>query len=82
MFGFIKKLFIAAIGSIELSSYSTLNSIPLMFVSVSNQECRLRSIILNVNSNEPLLWSNSLVVKALDPQSRGPMFKTTGWLQG
>ena len=28
------------------------------------------------------LWSNGLVVKALDSQSRGPMFKTTGWLQG
>ena len=28
------------------------------------------------------LWSNGLVVKALDSQSRGPRFKTTGWLQG
>ena len=28
------------------------------------------------------LWSYSLVVKALDSQSRGPVFKTTGWLQG
>ena len=28
------------------------------------------------------LWSNGLLVKALDPQSRGPVFKTTGWLQG
>ena len=27
-------------------------------------------------------WNNGLVVKALDSQSRGPMFKTTGWLQG
>ena len=27
-------------------------------------------------------WSNGLVVKALDSQSRGPMFETTGWLQG
>ena len=25
---------------------------------------------------------NALVVKALDPQSRGTVFKTTGWLQG
>ena len=29
-----------------------------------------------------LLWSNGLVVKALDSQSRGLMFKTTGWLKG
>ena len=28
------------------------------------------------------LWSNGLVVKALDSQSRSPVFKTTGWLQG
>ena len=27
-------------------------------------------------------WSIGLVVKALDSQSRGPVFKTTGWLQG
>ena len=26
--------------------------------------------------------SNGLVVRALDSQSRGPVFKTTGWLQG
>ena len=25
---------------------------------------------------------NGLVVKALDSQSRGPVFKTAGWLQG
>ena len=29
-----------------------------------------------------IVWSNGLVVKALDSQSRGPVFKTTGWLQG
>ena len=28
------------------------------------------------------LWSNDLVVKALDSQSGSPVFKTTGWLQG
>ena len=27
-------------------------------------------------------WSNGIVVKVLDSQSRGPVFKTTGWLQG
>ena len=26
--------------------------------------------------------NNGLVVKVLDSQSRGPKFKTTGWLQG
>ena len=28
------------------------------------------------------LLNHGLVVKALDSQSRGPVFKTTGWLQG
>ena len=27
-------------------------------------------------------WSNSLVVKALASQSKGPEFNSTGWLQG
>ena len=27
-------------------------------------------------------WSYDLVVKGLDSQSRGPVLKTTGWLQG
>ena len=26
--------------------------------------------------------NNDLVAKVLDSQSRGPVFKTTGWLQG
>ena len=29
-----------------------------------------------------MLWSNGLVVKALDSQSKGLVFKTIGWLQG
>ena len=28
------------------------------------------------------IWSDGLVVKALDFQSGGPEFKTSGWLQG
>ena len=34
-----------------------------------------------MSSRDPSLVTLA-VVKALDPQSRGPMFKTTGWLQG
>ena len=30
----------------------------------------------------PDSWSNGIVVKALDSQSRGSVIKTTGWLQG
>ena len=28
------------------------------------------------------VWSNGLVIKALDSQSRCPLFKATGWLEG
>ena len=31
---------------------------------------------------EHSLYGDGLAVKALDSQSRGPVFKTTGWLQG
>ena len=34
------------------------------------------------NTLNDLSWSNGLVVKALHSQSRGPVFKTTGCLQG
>ena len=29
-----------------------------------------------------VLWSNGLVVKALDSKSKGHVFQTIGWLQG
>ena len=35
-----------------------------------------------LNESKCKQWSNGQVVKALDFQSRGPVFKTTGWLQG
>ena len=39
-----------------------------------------RSGIFIVNFEH--LWSNDLVVKALDFQSRGSELKTTGWFEG
>ena len=53
MFGFIKKMFITAIGFIGLSGYS---SISLKFVLMNNQELRVRPAMLNINSNEFLLF--------------------------
>ena len=48
MFGFIMKIFILIIGLIGLS----LNVIPLTCVSMSNQECKIRPVIININSKE------------------------------
>ena len=39
-------------------------------------------LMLSIKQPEWRKWRNSLVVKVLDSQSSGPVFKTTGWLQG
>ena len=38
--------------------------------------------IIQKNNQKIHAWQDGLVVKSLDSQSRGPVFKTTGWLQG
>ena len=38
------------------------NAIPLKCVSMSNQECKIRPAIRNINSNEPLFYSYSVLV--------------------
>ena len=48
---------------------------------------RLSADLLTVVSDRTgraftIWWSNGLVVKVLDSQSRGPVIKTNGWLQG
>ena len=39
-----------------------INEIPLKCVSISNQECKIRPEIINVNSNEPLFYSYRIKV--------------------
>ena len=53
MFGFIKKCFFAAI---TLIGCSVLSVNALKCVSMNNQECKIRSEIINVNINEPLFY--------------------------
>ena len=57
MFEFIKKMFVAAM---TFSSGMTLNIIPLKCVSMNNRECKVRSKIININSNEPLFYRCSI----------------------
>ena len=40
------------------------------------------ALYLYKSTIRPCIWSNGIVVKALDHESRGPVVKTTGWLQG
>ena len=50
MFVFIKKVF--HIGLLFLSSL--LSIIPLRYISMNNQACKVRPEIINLNSNEPV----------------------------
>ena len=38
-------------------SYNALNAIPMKFVSMNNQGCRIRPEIININSDEPTFYS-------------------------
>ena len=48
MLGFIKKIFFTA------TTFSSCNA--LKFVSMNNQECKIRPELINVNSNEPSFY--------------------------
>ena len=53
MLGFIKK---------SLFSYNTLKFDSLELVSMNNQECKIRSEIINVNTNEPVFYPYSITI--------------------
>ena len=56
--GFVKQKFVSAM---VFFRYNVLNVNPLKCVSMSNQECKIRSEIINVNSNEPLFYRYSIL---------------------
>ena len=56
MFRFIKKIFL--IGSLFLSSL--VSTAPLSFISMITQACKVRPEIINVSSNEPVLYPFSI----------------------
>ena len=59
MFGFIKKCFFTAM---IFFSFNVLNVNSLECVSINNQECKIRSEIINVNTNEPIFYSYSITI--------------------
>ena len=59
MFGFIKKVFIVAI---SFFSCNQLNVNSLECVSTNNQECKIRTKIININNNEPTFYQFSISV--------------------
>ena len=61
MFGFVKQTFIPTMMFFDYSlpSESSL-SVPLKYISVTNQECTVRAQIVNVYSDEPVLYHFSI----------------------
>ena len=57
MFGFIKKMFFTAM---TFFSFNALSVNSLECVSVSNQECKIGTKIININNNEPVFYSFSI----------------------
>ena len=56
---FIKKCFSTAI---PFFSYNVLNVNSLECLSMNNQECKIRSEIINFNANEPLFYPYSIKI--------------------
>ena len=54
MFGFLEKCFFTAVIFFDSNS--------LKYVSMNNQECKIRSEIIDVNSNEPTFSPHSFEV--------------------
>ena len=52
MFGLIKKVFFT--GLVFLSTLTSVNL--LSYISMNNQECKVRPQIVNVNSKEPVFF--------------------------
>ena len=57
MFGFVKQIFLSTMGFFGFN-LSTVN--PLERVSMNNQKCKVRSEIVNANSNEPVFYTFSI----------------------
>ena len=58
MFKFIKQIFVSTL--IFFGNLSNVN--PLECVLMNNQECKVRSEIINVNSNDPLFYPFSIKI--------------------
>ena len=59
MFGYIKKCFFTAM---TFFSFNGLSVGSFECVSMNNQECKIRSEIINVNTNEPMFYPYSIKI--------------------
>ena len=59
MLGFIKKYFFTAI---TFFNFNLLMTSSLEFVSMNNQECKIRSEIINIKTNELVFYPYSITI--------------------
>ena len=59
MFGFIKKCFFTAM---MFFGHGVLSVNPLKCFSMSNQECKIRTKIIDINNNAPLFYPYSVKI--------------------
>ena len=58
IFGFVKKVFFIGLTILsDFTNANSLNSIPVSYISMNNQECKTRPQIANVNGDEPVFFS-------------------------
>ena len=61
IFGFVKKVFFVRLSILlGFTKANSLNAIPLSCISMSNQECKTRPQIVNVNGDEPVFFPFSI----------------------
>ena len=57
MFGFSKKVLFVAM---TFFSYNSLSVNSLGYISMNNQECEIRTKIIDINNNEPIFYPFSI----------------------
>ena len=63
MFGFIKKIILTELtilSYVNPLSTNQLSATPLSCISMNHQECKVRTEIINVNSDEPVFYPFSI----------------------
>ena len=57
IFRFVKKAFFIGLTILSnFASINSLNAIPLSCISISNQECKTRPQVVNVNGDKPVFF--------------------------
>ena len=58
----LKKVFVLGLAVLSSSVTGALSATPLNFISLKNQECKVRPKITDINSNNPMFYPFSIKV--------------------